>query len=297
MADCSSDGGYSSKPIDIVTDCVSTSSALGQMMSERPKNITLAAGAHFHAAYVSSAWRSLNVPLQSGLDWSIAFSIDLRKRPDGFINTPPTAELISPQYTIVNQTREIRIHTSDANSGDVVRCRWSVYTVGYRRRKRLISENFDGNPSSRIDVVNKRYRRGERPCTDSDCTTQCKKDCYCNCTTCLGTSCSGSTCEHDPVCPSSTTVSTTADNPGTLKSTSSFPIRQAIDECGGICYPSSLPSGTTLNNCTISFRGLIANTWYAVAIQVITPYPLSYFPNIHYVARSKISSMKQVLAQ
>ncbi len=65
-----------------------------------------------------------------------------------------------------------------------------------------------------------------------------------------------------------TTTTTTIDTPGTLKSTSSYPARQAIDECGGICYPSSVPNGTTLSNCALSFTGLIPGAWYAVAIQV-----------------------------
>ncbi|CAF3864164.1 unnamed protein product [Rotaria magnacalcarata] len=50
--------------------------------------------------------------------------------------------------------------------------------------------------------------------------------------------------------------------------TSSYPSVQPIDECGGICYPSSVPSGTTLSNCTLSFTGLVPDTWYAVSIQV-----------------------------
>ncbi|CAF1142938.1 unnamed protein product [Rotaria sordida] len=57
-------------------------------------------------------------------------------------------------------------------------------------------------------------------------------------------------------------------NKRTKKSTSSFPARQAIDECGGICYPSSTPNRTTLSNCTVEFTGLVAGAWYAVAIQV-----------------------------
>ncbi|CAF4615842.1 unnamed protein product, partial [Rotaria sp. Silwood2] len=61
---------------------------------------------------------------------------------------------------------------------------------------------------------------------------------------------------------------TTTETPETPKSTSSFPIRQAIDECADICYPNSVPSGTTLSNCTITFTGTKAGVWYAVAIQV-----------------------------
>ncbi|CAM4769317.1 unnamed protein product [Rotaria magnacalcarata] len=71
-----------------------------------------------------------------------------------------------------------------------------------------------------------------------------------------------------------TTVSTigptTFETLGTLKSTSTYPIRQAIDECAGICYPGSLPTSTTLSDCTITFTDLKAGVWYAVAIQVRT---------------------------
>ena len=35
-----------------------------------------------------------------------------------------------------------------------------------------------------------------------------------------------------------------------------------------ICYPGSVPNGTTLSGCTISFIGLVPDTWYAVALQV-----------------------------
>ncbi|CAF1047954.1 unnamed protein product [Rotaria sordida] len=42
----------------------------------------------------------------------------------------------------------------------------------------------------------------------------------------------------------------------------------SIDECSSICYSSSLPSGTTLSNCTLSFTGLVPNTCYPVALQV-----------------------------
>ncbi len=57
------------------------------------------------------------------------------------------------------------------------------------------------------------------------------------------------------------------NNP-TVPTISSYIHRNAIDECGGICYPSSTPSGTTLSGCTITFTGLVAGAWYGVALQV-----------------------------
>jgi hypothetical protein len=171
--DCSTDGGYSNKPVNILTDCISASSSLGTMTSQRSVNITLLSSAYFYLAYVGSSWRSLNYPAQAGLLWSIVSFIDLQMRPDGFINTPPTASIVSPQYVFVNRTTQIRILTADVNTGDDVRCRWSV----------------------------------------------------------------------DSTVP-------------------------PIDECSSICYPASMPNGTTLSNCTLNFTGPIVGIWYAAAIQV-----------------------------
>ncbi|CAF3413274.1 unnamed protein product, partial [Rotaria sp. Silwood2] len=134
MADCSTDGGYSSAPINILTDCTSSSSSLKMMTSQRSKNITLSADAHFYLSYRGSAWIALDNPPEKGLEWSIVTYIDLRKRPDGFINTPPVAKVVSPQYAIVNRQMQINIPVSDANADDDVRCRWFTYTAGYLKR-------------------------------------------------------------------------------------------------------------------------------------------------------------------
>jgi len=93
---------------------------------------------------------------------------------------------------------------------------------------------------------------------------------------CLGTTCSGLECTQTSCLPGTTTV----DTPATLKPTSSYPVRQAIDECGGICYPSSMPNGTNLTGCILSFTGLVPGTWYAAAIQVSEMYIL--MESIHF---------------
>ncbi|CAF3859372.1 unnamed protein product [Rotaria sordida] len=42
-----------------------------------------------------------------------------------------------------------------------------------------------------------------------------------------------------------------------------------VDECGGVCPPSSLPSGTVIYpNCTIIITGRTVNDWFAVTIMV-----------------------------
>ena len=276
MADCATDGGYSTKPVNILTDCVSSSAALGMMTSTRSVNISLNAGAHFYVSYQDSAWTALNSPPVGGQYWSITAFIDLRLRPDGFINTPPLAVVASPQYVIVNRTAQIPISVSDANAGDDIRCRWSVVQAGYRRRREAneddvlhhepafnTHQNFMVNGSNAHKIIKRGAKKD--PCAP-DCTSVCDDDCPCKCPICIGTICTGKKCDNSgSVCPAGTT---TPETPGTLPTTSLYPHRNAIDECGGICYPSSVPSGTTLSGCTLSFKGLVPNTWYAVAVQV-----------------------------
>lgn len=125
VANCSTDGGYSAKPINTLTDCTSSSLSVGVMTSQRSTNITLNVGAYFSLAYRSLAWRRVGNSPSSFPGWSIVTLIDVRRRPDGLINTPPTSSVASPQYVIVNKTSEIKIPLSDVNLGDDLRCRWA----------------------------------------------------------------------------------------------------------------------------------------------------------------------------
>jgi len=333
VVDCDTNGGYNSTPITIATDCISVNSALKMMSSERTNTITLAKDAHFYLANVGNAWIALNDPRISGLEWSIVTFIDLRKRPDGFINTPPVARVVSPQYVFVNTTMTIKIPVSDANAGDDIRCRWSKYTSGYRRRKRSsddespvhhsvldfyqkLESNWEilkrQDPSYTEKILNREKRNGHNSC--NNCPSSCIQYCCCNSSSlaCDSDLCSGQRCWRDEGCVKTTTTTrtttttttrtttttttrtttttttrttttttrttttttttaetTTPETSATMKSTLSYATRQAIDECGGICYPGSLPSNTTLSDCTVTITAPKVGIWYGVAIQVI----------------------------
>ena len=127
-------GGYPSKTITISTDCISSSTSLNIMQSEGSHNLTLTDSTYFWIAYQGSGLRNLTNGPQSMGKWSIVSLIDLIRRPDGLINTPPTSQITSPQYVIVNRTTTINIPVSDVNAGDDLRCRWSA-DPRYSRRK------------------------------------------------------------------------------------------------------------------------------------------------------------------
>ena len=124
VGNCSTQDGFSTMAISTQTDCISLSTTLNMVQGQRSINITLAENTYFWIGYRGSAWRALQN--SAGTGWSIVSLIDLRRRPDGLINSPPTSQITSPQYAIVNKTSIVRIPVSDVNAGDDLRCRWSL---------------------------------------------------------------------------------------------------------------------------------------------------------------------------
>lgn len=127
IANCSTNDNYTYKKLNILTDCTSSSLSLGVMTSQRSVNITFPVGTYFWITYKGSSWRTLkNFINVTNPGWYLTSLIDLQIRPDGIINTPPSVQVASPQYVIVNVTSTIIIPVSDANIDDDVRCRWSL---------------------------------------------------------------------------------------------------------------------------------------------------------------------------
>jgi hypothetical protein len=126
VANCTTQNNYPSEIINILTDCTSSSSSLGMLTSQRSVNISLNVSTYFWIAYRGMSWRPLqNAAINGTATWSIVSLIDLIRRSDGLINTPPVAHVTSPQYVIVNMSTTIPIPVSDVNTGDDIRCRWS----------------------------------------------------------------------------------------------------------------------------------------------------------------------------
>lgn len=119
-------------------------------------------------------------------------------------------------------------------------------------------------PDQYSEMFQMRNRRG----VCSGCSGGCPQGFKCACGDCDASACLGTTCNVTIDCENPIKTTTTVDTPGILQLLSSYPQHQAIDECGGICYPGSVPNGTTLSGCSLDFIGFIPNTWYVVALQV-----------------------------
>lgn len=125
VGNCSTQGGFANRTVSIITDCSSYSASKGLVYSQRSVNITLNINAYFWVAYRGSNWRTLQNG-GAGNAWSIVSLINLIRRPDGLINSPPVPQINSPQYVIVNRTTVIILPVTDPNAGDDLRCRWSL---------------------------------------------------------------------------------------------------------------------------------------------------------------------------
>lgn len=174
-ANCASSGGYQSLPIS--TFVTGSSPTLDICYSQRTDLVNLTnINAYFTVTYGTDpnsayTYRSLSTTLTSTTttaNWNLSTVIDIRRRSNGLINTPPVANLMSPYGIPYNKRISIPIPTSDID-GDDVRCRWSS---------------------------------------------------------------------------------------GSL-------------ECGEVCFPSTIPSTTTLSSdCVLNITGLSYSVWYCAAIQV-----------------------------
>ncbi|CAF0922470.1 unnamed protein product [Didymodactylos carnosus] len=114
LANCSTSGGY--VPIPVTPYCTDYSTTLNLTVGQRMDMVNISANSYFTVAFISS---------NSNKNWNIACTIDLRVRPDGFINTPPVASMISPIAVPAGIRQYIPVPTLDADN-DYVQCRFST---------------------------------------------------------------------------------------------------------------------------------------------------------------------------
>ncbi|CAF1268736.1 unnamed protein product, partial [Didymodactylos carnosus] len=155
----------------VQSPCTDFSVYLQTTIGQRSDIVNLESTDHFTVAFQSSAYYALSLYSAPVLSWSIACTINVLLRPDGTINTSPTANIVSYINIPLNIFYTFQIPVADEDDDDV-RCRFSTSTGG-------------------------------------------------------------------------------------------------VDECGHVCYPAALPTGTVLYpNCTLVIKGKNLYDYYAVAIQV-----------------------------
>jgi len=123
-ANCSTSGGYVSVPLN--TYCTDYSSTMSITIGERSDIVNVSIGSYFVVAFASNAWRPLTLPPGNSTTkaWSLSCTIDLRLRPNGALNNPPVATIISPISIPVKVQQVIFIPTIDPDN-DQVRCRFA----------------------------------------------------------------------------------------------------------------------------------------------------------------------------
>lgn len=115
-------GSFSTISADVY--CTDYSVTMDFSLGERYDRFTLPLGGTFVIGFNSSAWLAL--ALQGGGNWQTTNKIQLTVRPDGIINTSPVTSTLPVIYRVINVQHVHVIQMADADSGDILRCRWST---------------------------------------------------------------------------------------------------------------------------------------------------------------------------
>jgi hypothetical protein len=116
---CSS---YSTLLADV--KCTDFSAILDYSSGERVDCVTLPLNGEVTLGFFGSAWMTL--ALLGGGNWQITGRIELSLRPDGILNTSPVTSTLPVIYKDINVQQIHIVPMADANSMDILRCRWST---------------------------------------------------------------------------------------------------------------------------------------------------------------------------
>ena len=119
-------GGFCSSFINVSADvsCTDFSASTDYSMGERYSTHTLPLNRKFVVGFVSAAWTFLAIR-GSGY-WKVLTQIELTTRPDGILNTSPTTAILPIYYRRVGVQQVHVIQMIDADSTDILRCRWAT---------------------------------------------------------------------------------------------------------------------------------------------------------------------------
>ncbi len=121
---CSS---FSSVSADV--NCTDFSATTDYSLGEKYTTYTLPLNRKFVVAFTSSAWLALAIG--GGGTWTVTNQINLVIRPDGLINTSPVTSTLPVIYQTVNVSHVHVIQMSDADTTDILRCRWANDNTTY----------------------------------------------------------------------------------------------------------------------------------------------------------------------
>lgn len=118
-SNCSTSGRY--VPVSVSTYATGMSTSLNICYTQRSQVVNLTANSYFTICYTVPSKYTYR-PLNTGLNittgnatWNISATIDLRPRPNGLLNTPPTSNMMSPTGIPYNVPTLIQIPTADVD--------------------------------------------------------------------------------------------------------------------------------------------------------------------------------------
>ena len=109
--------------------CTDYSASMDFSLGERYDLLTLPLNKSFTIGFYGTNW--LVLAIQGNGPWQVTGRIDLKIRPDGMLNTSPVTSTLPVIYRTINVQHVHIIQMADAESTDILRCRWSTnITIG-----------------------------------------------------------------------------------------------------------------------------------------------------------------------
>lgn len=120
-------GSFTSVSADVKCTDFSNDTVLDYSSGERFDTFTLPLTRTYIIGFYGGAWMGLAIG--GGGDWQVTGKIQLSTRPDGVLNTSPVTTTLPVIYKIYNIWHVHIVQMSDADSTDILRCRWSTDNI------------------------------------------------------------------------------------------------------------------------------------------------------------------------
>ncbi|UJR17041.1 hypothetical protein I4U23_003939 [Adineta vaga] len=115
---------YWSNTLTTQTYCTDFSTNVDVSYGEKYDTRTIPIGVQFSIAFSSCCW-FVSLVIGAGSPWNVVTRINTIIRPDGYINSSPSAAIMPLIYKQVNIQHTHVIQMVDPDASDILRCRWA----------------------------------------------------------------------------------------------------------------------------------------------------------------------------
>ncbi|CAF0820431.1 unnamed protein product [Adineta ricciae] len=111
-------------PVTTQTYCIDFNTGIDVSYGEKYDRVSLPVGVQFSIAFSSCCWFA-SLVAGANSPWSVVTRISTIRRPDGYINSSPSAAVMPIVYKEVGVKHVYVVQMTDNDGSDVLKCRWA----------------------------------------------------------------------------------------------------------------------------------------------------------------------------